>query len=108
MDKKVTRSKWFNGTATGILASSVIILFWLPLLFVMPPGADYRPMCSAPLSFMIIVACMIYAFVLGMMGVSHSSDRKIKIVAIMFNMLPLILCVVIVLILMSRGNFWSP
>jgi len=103
-----TRQIWLNGITTGMVASSLIIFFWLPLLFVMPPGTDYRPMCSAPLSIIIVIACIIYAVNLGMKQVSHAYHRKIKIYAIVLNLMPMVLFVVLVLLLRARGNFWSP
>lgn len=108
MAKEITRQKWFEGIATGMIAASVIVFFWLPLLFVMPPGHDYRPMCSAPLSILIALSCLIYALVLGTWPIPDASHKKLRLYAVVFNLMPMIIFVSIVLGLYARGNYWSP
>jgi hypothetical protein len=107
MNTENTRQKCLASIAWGILANSVIIFFWLPLLFIMPPGDDYRPMCSAPLSLFIAGACLIHALIMGWKQASQESYQKERTYVILVHVMPMVLFLVFIILLHHRGNYWS-
>ncbi|MBL7152762.1 MAG: hypothetical protein ISS79_03535 [Phycisphaerae bacterium] len=61
---KDTKDKWFQAIFTAMMLTSVIIFFWVPLFFVLAPGAPYRMMLGIIYTLIVVAASLIYAIVL--------------------------------------------
>ena len=102
---KDTRDKWFCAIFTGIMLTSVIVFFWVPLFFVLAPGEPYRMMGGALCTLIVVVLSLIYAFVLLFFGTRR---MLLKMLAIAAVLMPIALLVFIMLLLGAMGHAPAP
>ena len=107
MEEVNYRNKWLNIIFLNTVITSIVIYFWLPLLFTLPPGEDYRHMIGS-LSFLAILVGIIMFIQLAITDKSKGRCRKTKISGIIFSFIPLIVQIIIIHLLAMRGNLPSP
>lgn len=108
MKKGDNKSTWLVGIYIGMMASSVVIFFWLPLFFYLPPGEGYRHMLGAPFTLLAAFPTLVYAIVLLVRSFFSFRYLKLKILAILLNFMPTLLFVGMVILLLLRGNYPKP
>lgn len=108
MKKWDNKSTWLVGIYLGMMASSVIIFFWLPMFFDLPPGQGYRHMIGLPFSLLAAFPTLLYAIVLTMLSFFSFRYIRLKILAVILNLMPSFLLVAMVILLLLRGNYPKP
>lgn len=102
------RDKWINSICVGVLFNTIIIYLWVPLFASLPPGSTYRPMVEAAYSVIVILIALTYCLILIIRRVKEKVNMKLKIFAIIMNIMPLGVMFMIIFLLSLRGNICSP
>ena len=108
MRKGDNKSTWLVGIYIGMMASSVVICFWLPLFFHLPPGQGYRHMIGLPFTLLATFPTLLYAVILTILSFFSFRYIKLKILAIFLNFMPTLLFVGMFILLLLRGNYPKP
>ncbi len=98
------KDRWVRGICIGILANSITISVWVPLFSELEPGASYRHIWGLFVSALVIPPTLLYALYLVFRRTGYV---RLKVVAILLNMLPLVLIIVIIKILEVMGHLPS-
>ncbi|MBN2138338.1 MAG: hypothetical protein JW720_11070 [Sedimentisphaerales bacterium] len=100
-----TMDKWFQAIFTSMVLISIIIFFWVPLFFVLAPGAPYRMMLGGFWTLIVVVSSLIYSIILLFIS---TKDIVLKILAIVSVLTPIALLLSIILLLAAMGHVPAP
>lgn len=90
-----------RGVFIGLIANSIILWSWLPLMIELEPGANYRHPAGIIAIILAIPAPMIYGVILAFKKTKH---RLLKFTAVILNFTPLGVLVLLVWLLALMGH----
>jgi hypothetical protein len=99
------KDRWLRSVFLGIMGSSIIIFFWVPLFFELAPGEDYRMMLGGPCSLIIAISGLLYGILLACKSTKHTYLQRW---AIILTLLPAALLLSTIVLLAILGHTPAP
>ena len=87
MNNNDHKDRWLRGIFVGMILNSMTIWSWMPALFILEPGEDYRNYAGAMVIVLVVLVIGIYG--IGLI-VTPTRHKTLKTAAIILNFMPAI------------------